>query len=124
MEPSVIISLLSLAGMIVFGVLTAAHNNSGDVRQQIEEAKKEAAANAKIELSLDSIKADTGEIRSEQRTMRMDINDYGKRLVIVEQSAKSAHHRIDRLDNQLEIAHQASDSDTYGAKEEEKKNEN
>lgn len=105
MDPSIVISLASLAGMIIFGVLTAVRGQGNDVRDQLEKAKKEAAANAKIEMSLDSIKQDTGEIRSEQRTMRLDMNDYGKRLVIVEQSAKSAHHRIDRIDDELGEKH-------------------
>lgn len=105
MDPSVIISLLSLAGVVVFGVLTAVHNSGGDVRQQLEDAKREAATNAKIETSLDSIKVDTAEIRTEQRSLRTDMAEYNRRLTVVEQSTKSAHHRLDHVDDVLNIQH-------------------
>lgn len=108
-DPALVVSILSFIGMIVFGVITAVHNGNGDVRQQLEQAKTDAAKSARIETTLGSIKNDTGEIRTEQRSIRSEMNDYGRRLVIVEQSTKSAHHRIDRIDDEMCIQHQGGD---------------
>ena len=42
-EPTIAISLGALVCSLVFGAITAVHNNGGDIRQQIEQAKLEAA---------------------------------------------------------------------------------
>ena len=42
-EPAFLVAAASLTGTVVFGILTAVHNGGGDIRQQIEEAKLEAA---------------------------------------------------------------------------------
>ncbi len=95
---TIFISLTALIVSVVFGIINAAHTSGGDVRQQIEQAKKEAATSAKIETALNGIQSDTREIKSDQKGVQNTINSMNNRLIVVEQSTKSAHHRIDRIE--------------------------
>lgn len=104
---SVIVSVAALIVSVIFGTLNANRQHNGMVQQQIDDARNKAASDARIETSLAQIKTDTSEIRSEQKGIRNDMNDFSKRLVIVEESTKSAHHRIDRVDEELNIKHQS-----------------
>lgn len=96
-EPAILVALASLIGTVIFGILSAVHDSGGDVRQQIEQAKAEAAKNAKIETALQRIQTDTGEIKDEQKAFREEVAEVNKKLLSVEQSVKSAHHRIDEI---------------------------
>ncbi|EEP28205.1 hypothetical protein [Shuttleworthella satelles] len=96
-EPAILVALASLIGTVVFGILTAVHNNGGDVREEIEKARLEAARGAKIETALQNIQKDTTEIKEDQKAFRSTVADISNRLLTVEQSAKSAHHRIDEI---------------------------
>ena len=49
-------------------------------------------------VKLENINNGVNEIKSDMRNMRNDIQDLRDRLIIVEQSTKSAHHRLDGLD--------------------------
>ena len=53
---------------------------------------------------LDSISDDTKEIRKEITDVKGKVNDLSERVVMVEQSTKSAHHRLDRYEEE-EIYH-------------------
>ena len=96
-EPTIAISLGALVCSLVFGAITAVHNNGGDIRQQIEQAKLEAARSAKIETALQGIQSDTKEIREDQKVFRNAVADLNQKMLSVEQSVKSAHHRIDEI---------------------------
>lgn len=111
MAPEEIIALIALGVSVLFSVLSSTRSSAEDVRKQIEDAKKEAAEKATIQSSLASIKSDTEGTRSELRSMRGDIGEIGKRLLVVEQSTKSAHHRIDRIDEVLDLRKEDDSSD-------------
>ena len=96
-EPAILVALASLIGTVVFGILTAVHNNGGDVRKEIEKARLEAARGAKIETALQNIQSDTKELKEDLKVFRDAIADISNRLLTVEQSTKSAHHRIDEI---------------------------
>lgn len=51
-----------------------------------------------------SISDDTKEIRKEITDVKVKVNDLSERVVMVEQSTKSAHHRLDRYEEE-EIYH-------------------
>lgn len=63
--------------------------------------KNEAASNVgqmtEISIKLESIKDNTLEIKNEIKAVKTDIEKIKERLVIVEQSTKSAHKRIDGI---------------------------
>lgn len=96
-DPSFWVALAALVASIVFGIITATRNGSVDVKAEIEEAKKEAASNAKIETALNSIQSDTRDIKADQKGVRDNLNTMNQRLIKVEESLKSAWMRIDEI---------------------------
>lgn len=50
---------------------------------------------------MDAISNNTTEIKNEVSEMRKEINSHDGRIVKVEESVKSAHHRLDGLEERL-----------------------
>lgn len=64
-------------------------------RLRRQDVCRDAGADAGMRLDLDYIKRGVDDIRREQRDMRDDIGRMSDRLARVEESAKSAHKRLD-----------------------------
>lgn len=92
---SLIISLISVAFAVFFGLK---NNKRTDVKD-IEERVKE---NTKINIKLDNIGQTTQDIKSEISSMRDDIKLHNDRIIKLEESCKSAHHRLDALAKRVE----------------------
>lgn len=73
-------------------------------RANNDEVSKKAQVDAILSQKLDSISDDTKEIRKEITDVKVKVNDLSERVVMVEQSTKSAHHRLDRYEEE-EIYH-------------------
>ena len=89
----VLISGLSLAVAIVVAITNLRRNNAADDRRMATETTT-------LIVKLENINNGVNEIKSDMRSMKSDIQDLRDRLIIVEQKAKSAHHRIDTLEEQ------------------------
>lgn len=76
-----------------------------DSRANNDEVSKKAQVDAILSQKLDSISDDTKEIRKEITDVKVKVNDLSERVVMVEQSTKSAHHRLDRYEEEEEIYH-------------------
>ena len=87
MTLSNIIAMLSLG--LAFVVLLI--NSRKDTRV---DAKQEARTEAK----LDSITTGVSEIRLDLRGMRNELKDHSLHIAAVENSVKSAHHRLDEVE--------------------------
>lgn len=120
-DPATISCVIALGALIVAVVTLIVNtgfqqNNQDrqdhtDITQQIEEAKAKAASETRIQVSLNAIQGDTREIRSEQKAIRSDMGEVNNRLVKVEESTKSAHHRLDRVDAELNGLHGNDDKE-------------
>lgn len=86
---------------VVAAVYFACKSNS---RANNDEVSKKAQVDAILSQKLDSISDDTKEIRKEITDVKVKVNDLSERVVMVEQSTKSAHHRLDRYEEE-EIYH-------------------
>ncbi len=86
---------------VVAAVYFAFKSNS---RANNDEVSKKAQVDAILSQKLDSISDDTKEIRKEITDVKVKVNDLSERVVMVEQSRKSAHHRLDRYEEE-EIYH-------------------
>lgn len=82
---------------VVAAVYFAFKSNS---RANNDEVSKKAQIDAILSQKLDSISDDTKEIRKEITDVKVKVNDLSERVVIVEQSTKSAHHRLDRYEDE------------------------
>ena len=87
---------------VVAAVYFAFKSNS---RANNDEVSKKAQVDAILSSKLDSISDDTKEIRKEITDVKVKVNDLSERVVMVEQSTKSAHHRLDRYEEEEEIYH-------------------
>ena len=78
----------ALAATIVFGVLTAKRNAKQDTQSAVSQLTT-------IGVKLDNIAISLAELKADMNNLKGDMKDITERLVIVEQSCKTAHKRID-----------------------------
>ena len=97
-DPNLIIALVSVLIAFVALVVTISRNGHTDIQKQLDDAKEAAKRDTEIKMGLQSIQSDTSEIRSVMDGLKEEVARQGKRLIIVEESTKSAHKRIDTLE--------------------------
>lgn len=69
----------------------------GRARDSRKDDKSDAAASATLRADVDYIKRGVDDIRLEQKAQATDISSLCERVAKVEESAKSAHHRLDDI---------------------------
>ena len=87
----VIISALALSFSIYMGIRNNRKDDAKDITDKVER-------DTKINCKLDEISSDVKDIKFDISATKNKVDDIDKRLVVVEQSTKSAHHRIDRIE--------------------------
>lgn len=90
-EVALLISGVSLAFAVYSGIANMKRNSKKDVTE-------DATQLTTVIVKLENISAGIAEIKTEMSNVKNDIKDLGDRLIVVEQSAKQAHKRIDSLD--------------------------
>ncbi len=94
-ELTMLISVVSVAFAIYAGTSNLKRSSATDI-------KKDAAETATINVKLDTINRGVEDIKLEQKSISKDIKELSDRVLVVEQSTKSAHHRIDEIKDNLE----------------------
>ena len=87
-EITVLISAVSVAFAIFFGL-------KSNHRSDVKEIEERAANNAKVNVKLDTIAANVNDIKYDISATKKEVRELTERVVSVEQSTKSAHHRLD-----------------------------
>lgn len=83
----------------ILGVaISAASFYLGRKKDVKDETQKDTERIVRIDEKLDTIKHNVDEIRLDNKDFSKSIHQLGERVSAVEQSAKSAHHRIDNLE--------------------------
>lgn len=90
-EIALLISIIAVTCSIVSTVLNIKRNNAAD-------SKKEAETMTTVIVKLESISNGVQEIKSEIRNIKVDVQELRDRMIVVEQSTKSAHHRLDEFE--------------------------
>jgi hypothetical protein len=101
MPVAIIISIISVAFSVFFGFFSlwfGLKNNKHTDTKDIEERVKE---NTCINMKLDAISSNTTEIKNEVSEMRKEINSHDTRIIKVEESVKSAHYRLNTIEERL-----------------------
>lgn len=93
---AIIISVLSLG----FSVFFAFKNNKRSDTKDIEERVK---SDTRINMKLDNISNTMSELKEEVTSLRDIITAHNERIIRLEQSTKSAHHRLDFLEDKLGV---------------------
>lgn len=91
-EVALLISILAVTCSIVSTVLNIKRNNAAD-------SKKEATEMTTVIVKLETISNGVSEIKSDIRNIKTDVQELRDRVIIVEQSVKSAHHRLDGMED-------------------------
>ena len=92
--------LISVLGLFVSIMVFLTSNR----RNKKTDDQREASEMTTLIVKLENIGNGVNEIKSDMRNMRNDIQDLRDRLIIVEQSTKSAHHRLDGLEGKKETS--------------------
>lgn len=92
METVSIALLCSITGAII-GILTFTKNREKDLQK---DTKEEAIVSTRLEY----IAKGVDDIRLDMKAQDRKVQDINERLIVVEQSTKSAHHRIDTIEKE------------------------
>lgn len=95
-ELTILISVVSVAFAIFFGLKTNHRNDVKDIEDR-------AAENARVNIKLDNISNAVNDIKYDISATKKKVEEMDKRLIIAEQSVKSAHHRIDGIEGRTAI---------------------
>lgn len=71
-----------------------------DKKDATDMAAKDAAIDTALKSDVDYIKRGIDDIKVDMRVQATKIEDIDRRVTRVEESTKSAHHRLDTLENQ------------------------
>lgn len=85
---------------LICSVIGAIIGIAGFVRLSKKDTQDETSSFTRVETKLDYIGKDVSDIKSDFRTHATKISDIEQRVTRVEESAKSAHHRIDGLERE------------------------
>ena len=88
---TIFISALALSFSIYMGLRNNRKADDKDITDKV-------ARDTKINCKLDEISNNVKDIKYDMSATKNKVDDIDRRLVVVEQSVKSAHHRIDRIE--------------------------
>ena len=91
---AIIISVLSLGFSVFMGLKSNKRTDTKDIEERVKE-------NTRINMKLDAISNNTTDIKNEVSEMRKEINSHDSRIIKVEESVKSFHHRLDGIEERL-----------------------
>lgn len=88
------VSIVSVSAVIYFNSKNSKHTDEKEIRERIEEQTR-------INMKLDEINRNTTDIKYDVSAVKKDVQSHGDRLIKVEEGVKSAHHRLDTIENRL-----------------------
>lgn len=101
MPVAIIISIISVAFSIFFGIVSLVLNIKNNRRTDNSDLEDRVRENTRINMKLDAISSNTKDIKDEVVEMRKELNSHDNRIIKVEESVKSLHHRVDEMATRL-----------------------
>lgn len=101
MPVAIIISIISVTFSIFFGIVSLALNIKNNRRTDNSDLEDRVRENTRINMKLDAISSNTKDIKDEVVEMRKELNSHDNRIIKVEESVKSLHHRVDEMATRL-----------------------
>lgn len=93
---AVFISALSLCSSVFFNLKNTKRSDTKDIEERIK-------SDTRINMKLDNISVTMSELKEEVTSLRDIITAHNERIIKLEQSTKSAHHRLDFLENKIGV---------------------
>lgn len=97
-----VLSILTLGISFYFSRRSDKHTENEDLDKRIASVEARAKRDAQIDIQLQDIRATTTEIRDSIKDVKGDIKALSEKVVKVEESTKSAHKRIDTLEQTVQ----------------------
>ena len=101
MPVAIIISIISVTFSIFFGIVSLVLNIKNNRRTDNSDLEDRVRENTRINMKLDAISSNTKDIKDEVVEMRKELNSHDNRIIKVEESVKSLHHRVDEMEARL-----------------------
>lgn len=89
---------IGLVFTIIGGIIAYATFYMNSKKNIKQETKEEVVTTTKIDTKLDMISKNVDEIRLDNKDISKSLQSLSERVSAVEQSTKSAHHRIDNME--------------------------
>ena len=96
MEIALLISIISVAFSVFFGLKDSKKSDVKDIEDRV-------ARDTKTDMKLDEISKDVKEVKETVRNIQNDVKDHEGRIVKLEASYKAEHRRIDELHDVLDM---------------------
>lgn len=97
-----VISIVSLSIGLVSTILGIFLSLKGNRKSDVEEVKKQVEADTRVNMKLDQIITNQNNQATELSSVKNNQELQKERIIKVEESVKSAHHRIDGLEAKKE----------------------
>jgi peptidoglycan hydrolase CwlO-like protein len=94
---ALLVTVISVAFAIYFGLKSSKRNDSTDV-------ERKAYEQASVNVKLDQIGVDVRDIKYDVTGVKKDFQALVERVAKVEEAAKSAHHRIDGIEEREKVS--------------------
>lgn len=101
MPVAIIISIISVTFSIFFGIVSLVLNIKNNRKTDNSDLEDRVRENTRINMKLDAISSNTKDIKDEVVEMRKELNSHDNRIIKVEESVKSLHHRVDEMATRL-----------------------
>lgn len=92
---TIVISAISLSFAIYIGLRNNRKTDNKDIADKV-------ARDTRIDVKLEEISSYVKEIRDDNSETKRQLIELNRQLALVEASAKSAHHRIDKIEGKEE----------------------
>lgn len=93
---AILISIVSVVFSIFFGMKNNKRTDTKDIEERVKQ-------NTKINMKLDNINSTTQDIKSQLSSARSDIQKHNDKLIVLEQSCRQAHKRIDEIASRFNL---------------------
>ena len=100
MDGATLISIISL--LVAFTMMII--NASNFKRNRRADDQQDATERTTLIVKIEAINNGINEIKTDLRSLRGDVRELQDRMIVVEQSTKSVHHRVDKLEGKEDKA--------------------
>lgn len=95
-EVALLVSIVSVAFSIFFGIKNSKKSDREDIAQRI-------ARDTRVDMKLDEISKDVKEVKDTVKNIQNDVKDHEGRITKLEASYKAEHKRLDELFGMVEL---------------------
>lgn len=100
-EVSVLISVVTVLVSIVSVTFAIHHGLKKNKKEDMKDIEERVKGDTRINMKLDEIVSDVKDVKIDLSSLRDEIKLHNDRLIKVEESTKSAHHRLNMLEKRL-----------------------